>query len=217
MKWQEARGFTGNMVVIWRNAATANTSGVSHRLPIVSLIFSLSVRRKPVNLSSHDILCFALSVFLFLFPAHFSCLSVTKDQSVWPHAKLSLSLFLCSTSSLHPPLRQAFYCRILSLSPARSDPRYLPLSVVSLPVADMLQLNWWHAHTLAQINSRTHTQNKIKANTCTVPGYMHRHKFTGSGQEGMMGKKGTNTNTLTACVCTHTHEQHALALAHTHM
>lgn len=56
-------GFTGNMVIIWRNATTANTTGVSQRLPIVSLIFSLSVRRKSVNLSSHDILA-ALSLHL---------------------------------------------------------------------------------------------------------------------------------------------------------
>lgn len=39
-------GFTGNMVVIWRKATTANSSGVSRRLPIVSLILSLSVRGK---------------------------------------------------------------------------------------------------------------------------------------------------------------------------
>ncbi len=67
MKQQEAGGgggFTGNIAVIWRNATTANTTVVSHRLPIVSLIFSLSVRRKTVNLSSHDILYCTLSASL---------------------------------------------------------------------------------------------------------------------------------------------------------
>lgn len=44
------------MLVIQRNATTANTTGVSQRLPIVSFVSSLSGRRKPVNLSSHGIL-----------------------------------------------------------------------------------------------------------------------------------------------------------------
>ncbi len=83
-------------------------------------------------------------------------------------------------------------------------------------------------HTLAQINSasthihthtHTHTKKKttIQANIYAVPGYMHRHKLTGSGCKGMMAESETNTNTLTACFCTHTQEQHALSLAHTHM
>lgn len=53
----------GKMVAIWRNESTANTT-VSQKLPIVSLIFSLSVWKKPVNLSSHDI----LSVFAVPLP-----------------------------------------------------------------------------------------------------------------------------------------------------
>lgn len=133
------------------NTPTASIAGVSQRLPISSLIFQFIC-----NKTSHLICPLVASrprYCSFLSPVHFSCLSVTKDQCVWPHAKLSLSLSLCSTSSLHPLLLPASYCRILALSPVRSDPRYLLLSVVSLEVADVLQLNKWHIHTFVGINS----------------------------------------------------------------
>lgn len=80
-----------------------------------------------------DFSVFSLSL---CFP---SCFSATKDQWARLHAKLPLSLLLCSTTSLHLLLCLGFYCRVLSLSPARSDLGYLSLATVSLRVADMLQ------------------------------------------------------------------------------
>ena len=66
--------------------------------------------------------------------------------------------------------------------------------------------------TLARINSAS-AHNTTKANVCTVPGYMQRHRCAGSGHEGMMGKKGTNA--LAACPRARTHT-YAPALTHTH-
>ncbi len=130
------------------------------------------------------------------------------------------SLYLCFSVRPHPFILSsalpfiAGFCRY-----PRQDPTHaISCSLLCHSQLQICCSSTDDTHTprgLAQINS--HTQNKININTYTVPGYMHRHKFTGSGQEGMMGKKGTNTNTLTACFCTHTHKQHALALAHTHM
>lgn len=90
----------------------------------------------PLMTTSLHSLCLSLSLPCSFLP--FICNKRPGSLTSCKALSISVSLFDLIPSSSPPP---CLLCWILSLSPARSYPRYLSLSVVSLPVADMLQLN----------------------------------------------------------------------------
>lgn len=180
MKQHGAEGFKVNTLVISgkRSAPIPLVYVRGFQSPLPASQFSAG--KGLANLSFYDILC---ELWLALFRAHFSCLSVTKDHRADLMQSARCYLPPGSTSSLHPLLRPVFYCRILLLSLASSDPCYLPRSVVSLPVADIVGCS-------SEDDTDAH---KIEEEVKTFLGYMQRVQYQDMRK---LGGRCTETHSL---------------------
>lgn len=138
----------GKMVAIWREGSPANTA-VSQELPIASLILSLSVWEKPVNLSSPDTLSvFALPLPPRLIPHVYLQQKTSRPDLMQSSAYLRLSVrphpFILSSAL---PFIAGF-CRYPRLDPTHAISRSLlchsQLQICSSPT-------YTHTHTRAQL------------------------------------------------------------------